>query len=96
VIVFVYGFAALIDIICSIVIFYGMDNGRSKHYGFWHKLGRWILSVGMLFQAGRALTYISTGTHPDDLPMWIFKDLGIFIIVMAAAFAANKKVHHHV
>jgi len=48
----------------------------------WHRFGLAFLAVGMIGQAVRSWWTILTGVSPRDseMPWWVFKDLGIFVL----------------
>ena len=62
----------------------------------WHRYGLAFLAVGMVGQAVRSWWTITTGVSPRDadMPWWVFKDLGIFVLAsswMTLAMIAAKK-----
>lgn len=62
----------------------------------WHRFGLAFLAVGMIGQTARSWITIYTGTSPRDteLPWWVFKDVGIFVLaaswMILAMMAARK------
>ena len=89
--IFLFILVGLMDLFSALVIFWGMDNGASKHYGFGHKLGRWILSVGLLYEVGKIVQMGFVGNYPSDLGVFLITDIGIFVIILAAMIDSRKR-----
>jgi len=63
----------------------------------WHRFGLAFLAVGMIGQSVRSWWAIITGVSPTDseMPWWVFKDLGIFVLaaswMVLATMAARRE-----
>lgn len=90
---------AITDPIAAIILIWMMVWDRKFNVApSWHRFGLAFLAVGMIGQTARSWLTIYTGISPRDseLPWWIFKDLGVFVmavswLALAIIFASKKK-----
>jgi hypothetical protein len=78
-----FALATSVDVLAAFILMIGMNVDHGKQYEGFHRLGKWVLAIGLIAQAGRNIQFIHTGHSPTDaeLPLWMLKDLGVFLVV---------------
>lgn len=84
-------FSTAISALASIAILYGLFHLTSpgNHKGY--VLGFFLVFIGNAGQVYRNISYYLSGIAPidSDLPIWLFKDIGI--LVVALTYLALRK-----
>ena len=75
-----------------IIIFLAIDSRLHKLPAS-HRIGLWIGAVGLFGQAFRNFLFLTTGQSPtdNDLPIWVLKDMGYWVIAVTVMFAMFRR-----
>jgi len=86
-------FVTIVDVIASLLIIYALFNLGNQYKRPGYILGFITTLVGIASQVFRNLTFHLSGIAPvdTDMPIWIFKDLGVLIIVATYCFSVRSK-----
>ncbi len=85
-------FVSIMNVVTSLIIIYALFNLSAQFKKPGYVVGFLLILIGIASQVYRNIIFHTSGIAPvdTDLPIWVFKDIGVFIVVLTYLLDRKK------